>query len=109
MSDTMTLAPARRTGGVRPAAEQPTVVELRLEAMRWVADDVVTAELVSLEAAPLPAWEPGDCIEVALPSGRWGRYPLCGDPWDRSRYRIAVERSFRDRLVRTRKSSSTNQ
>lgn len=68
------------------------VMELRVETVRWVADDVITVELVSLEAAPLAAWSPGAHIEVELPSGHRGRYSLCGDPRDLSRYRIVDQR-----------------
>jgi ferredoxin-NADP reductase len=90
----MVARPQPRPAGVtRSSQERATpVVDLRIETMRWVADDVITVELVSLEAAPLARWAPGAHIEVELSSGSRGRYSLCGDPRDRSRYRIADQR-----------------
>ncbi|WP_378416153.1 PDR/VanB family oxidoreductase [Rhodococcus kronopolitis] len=38
----------------------------------------------------LPAWQPGCHLDFHLPSGRRRQYSLCGDPADRTRYRIAV-------------------
>jgi ferredoxin-NADP reductase len=56
----------------------------------WEADNVMSFRLHSPERAPLPPWEPGAHIELALPSGRRRQYSLCGDPEDRYSYRIAV-------------------
>jgi ferredoxin-NADP reductase len=56
----------------------------------WEADNVLSLRLVSPDGAPLPSWEPGAHIELALPSGRRRQYSLCGDPNDTRSYRIAV-------------------
>jgi ferredoxin-NADP reductase/nitrite reductase/ring-hydroxylating ferredoxin subunit len=53
-----------------------------------------TAEVVvlALSAERLPAWTPGAHLEIELPSGLLRHYSLCGDPRDRTTYRIAVLR-----------------
>jgi ferredoxin-NADP reductase/DMSO/TMAO reductase YedYZ heme-binding membrane subunit len=56
----------------------------------WEADDVMSLRLHSPDRTPLPSWEPGAHIELALPSGRRRQYSLCGNPEDRYSYRIAV-------------------
>ena len=40
----------------------------------------------------LPEWEPGAHVDLRPPGGRIRQYSLCGDPDDRSQYRIAVKR-----------------
>ncbi|MFD3334144.1 PDR/VanB family oxidoreductase [Streptomyces sp. NPDC058700] len=42
--------------------------------------------------AELAPWEPGAHLEVTLPSGAVRHYSLCGDPADRSVYRLGVLR-----------------
>ncbi|HEV7450496.1 MAG TPA: ferredoxin reductase family protein, partial [Pseudonocardiaceae bacterium] len=56
----------------------------------WEADNVLSLRLASPDGAPLPSWEPGAHIELALPSGRGRQYSLCSDPDDTRSYRIAV-------------------
>lgn len=63
---------------------------LRVLTARWEAESVTSFEFVSPDGAELPSWEPGAHIDVHLPSGTTRQYSLCGDPADRSRYRIAV-------------------
>lgn len=57
-----------------------------------LADDVVGLRLVAADGVELPPWLPGEHLDVLLPSGRQRQYSLCGDPADRSGYRIAVRR-----------------
>jgi ferredoxin-NADP reductase/ferredoxin len=60
-----------------------------------VARDVLSLRLVRRDdqwSPTLPAWRPGDHLDVVLPSGRVRQYSLCGDPSDRTGYRIAVRR-----------------
>ncbi|MFI6871542.1 PDR/VanB family oxidoreductase [Nocardia sp. NPDC050406] len=54
--------------------------------------DVLSFTLRAMDGGPLPAWRPGSHLDVFLPSGRQRQYSLCGDPSDRSSYRIAVRR-----------------
>lgn len=54
--------------------------------------DVVSLRLESPGGERLPEWRPGAHLDLHLPSGRQRQYSLCGDPDDRSSYRIAVRR-----------------
>jgi ferredoxin-NADP reductase/DMSO/TMAO reductase YedYZ heme-binding membrane subunit len=58
----------------------------------WEADGVMSLSLTSPTGATLPDWTPGAHIEIRLPSGRQRRYSLCGNPAQRDRYRVAVQR-----------------
>lgn len=60
-----------------------------LERVEHVADDVVSL-LLRGDEGPLAPWEPGAHIDLALPNWLTRQYSLCGDPGDRSAYRIAV-------------------
>ncbi|GIE29595.1 ferredoxin [Actinoplanes italicus] len=55
-----------------------------------VAEDVVALELRHPDGRPLPAWSPGAHVDVLLSPGLTRQYSLCGDPRDRSVWRIAV-------------------
>nr|WP_250150167.1 PDR/VanB family oxidoreductase [Mycolicibacter acidiphilus] len=57
-----------------------------------ITTDVVTLTLRAPDGGPLPSWSPGAHLDVFLPSGRQRQYSLCGDPADRTAYRIAVRR-----------------
>jgi ferredoxin-NADP reductase len=66
-------------------------LRLRVDRRDAEADGVVVLELHDPSGAPLPAWAPGAHIDLtAGPAVR--QYSLCGDPADRSRWRIAVLR-----------------
>jgi ferredoxin-NADP reductase len=75
--------PVRRTG---------FDLELVVGDVRPEADGVVSLRLVAADGAPLPGWVPGAHVDLFLPSGRQRQYSLCGDPADRSGYRVAVRR-----------------
>ncbi|HET6509081.1 MAG TPA: PDR/VanB family oxidoreductase [Baekduia sp.] len=62
-----------------------------------VADDVLVLDLGADDDAALPAWEPGAHIDVRLGNGLTRQYSLCGDPAQRSVYRIAVLREAEGR------------
>lgn len=55
-------------------------------------NDVVALTFCAPDGGELPAWQPGSHLDLHLPSGRRRQYSLCGDPQDRSQYRIAVRR-----------------
>ncbi|WP_033822849.1 PDR/VanB family oxidoreductase, partial [Kitasatospora sp. MBT63] len=78
----------------RPPARTLAPLRLTLAARRPLAEDVVELRLTAPAAGParLPAWQPGARLLLTLPSGRQRHYSLCGDPADRSAYRIAVRR-----------------
>ncbi|MFC0678735.1 2Fe-2S iron-sulfur cluster-binding protein [Lysobacter korlensis] len=84
-------------GVVYDDAPVPARMRLRVTERVRAADDIVVLRLASPDGAALPAWMPGTHLEVSLPSGLVRHYSLCGDPADRSSYRIAVlrERSGR--------------
>ncbi|MCK0091776.1 oxidoreductase [Rhodococcus sp. HNM0563] len=65
---------------------------LRVETRTVEADGVVSLTLVSPDGGVLPSWVPGAHVDVFLASGLQRQYSLCGDPADRTRYRIAVRR-----------------
>ncbi|MDQ4137565.1 MAG: PDR/VanB family oxidoreductase [Actinomycetota bacterium] len=67
-------------------------MRLRVTECARAADDILVLRLESLDGATLPAWMPGTHLEITLPSGLVRHYSLCGDPADRSSYRIAVLR-----------------
>lgn len=77
---------------------EPRAVErsltLVVSEIRAEAEDVVSLRLAGEPAGgpPLPAWRPGAHLDLDLPSGRRRQYSLCGDPADRTSYRIAVRR-----------------
>jgi ferredoxin-NADP reductase/nitrite reductase/ring-hydroxylating ferredoxin subunit len=63
---------------------------LAIETVRRETDRILVVDLVAPDGSQLPAWAPGSHLELVLPSGLVRHYSLCGDPRDRSRYRIAV-------------------
>jgi ferredoxin-NADP reductase len=73
---------------------KPVDRDLRLvvQDTRVEAQDVRSYRLAAPDGAPLPRWQPGSHLDVVLPSGLCRQYSLCGDPTDRSYYRIAVRR-----------------
>ena len=67
-------------------------LNLVVDEIRVEAHDVRSFRLAAAGGADLPRWQPGSHLDVLLPSGRRRQYSLCGDPADRSSYRIAVRR-----------------
>jgi len=69
-------------------------IDLRLRVDRRVigAEGVVVLDLRDPSGAVLPAWSPGAHIDLRLPGGLTRQYSLCGDPADRSVWRIGVLR-----------------
>ena len=70
-------------------------LQLRIDRAEPAAERIRAFELVPLDGAALPDWTPGAHIRVLmdLPGGSTSRaYSLCGEPGERSRYRIAVQR-----------------
>lgn len=55
-------------------------------------ENVVALRLAAADGSTLPRWHPGAHLDIHLPSGRVRQYSLCGDPSDRTGYRIAVRR-----------------
>lgn len=65
---------------------------VRITRITVVAADVVELELRSADGTDLPAWSPGAHVDIHLGPGLTRQYSLCGDPADRTVWRIAVRR-----------------
>ncbi|MFC8867006.1 PDR/VanB family oxidoreductase [Streptomyces sp. NPDC057148] len=61
------------------------------------ADGVLVLSLRHPLGEPLPRWEPGAHIDVVLGPDLERQYSLCGDPADRTTWRVAVLREARGR------------
>jgi ferredoxin-NADP reductase len=66
--------------------------ELVVARREAAARDVVALTLRHPTGQPLPAWAPGAHIDLLLGEGLTRQYSLCGDPADRTAWRIAVLR-----------------
>ncbi|MFD2415641.1 PDR/VanB family oxidoreductase [Amycolatopsis pigmentata] len=69
-----------------------TDLQLTVGRRRTVALDVVELELRRVDGGNLPEWQPGAHLDVVAGAGIVRQYSLCGDPGDRTNYRIAVLR-----------------
>jgi ferredoxin-NADP reductase len=67
-------------------------IQLRVQQLSYEADGVISVLLVDPAGGTVPDWTPGAHLEVVLPSGLIRQYSLCGDPDDRTGYRVAVLR-----------------
>lgn len=65
---------------------------LRVRGTRPVAAGVRELVLDRPDGVALPTWEPGAHIDLVLAPGLVRQYSLCGDPADRTSWRIAVLR-----------------
>ena len=66
--------------------------ELVVDRREFAADGVLALTLRHPLGEELPAWEPGAHVDVVLGPELERQYSLCGDPADRSVWRIAVLR-----------------
>lgn len=73
------------------------VLDLRVRRMTWEADGVLSLELQSPDGGDLPPWSPGAHLDLQLPGVITRQYSLCGDPDDRTRWRIGVLREPQSR------------
>ncbi|PRB43053.1 oxidoreductase [Arthrobacter sp. MYb23] len=69
------------------ASEQ---LDVRVRAIQWEADSVVSLVLISLHGGTLPEWQPGAHVDVQLSTDLSRSYSLSGDPRNRLSYRISV-------------------
>lgn len=65
---------------------------LQVTAARPLAEDVRLLRFTDPAGRDLAPWNPGDHLEIVLPSSLIRHYSLCGDPDDRSSYSVAVLR-----------------
>jgi len=68
----------------------PGSVPVMIEKVTRKAERVVALDLVACDGGELPAFAAGAHIDVHVATGIIRQYSLCGDPADRTRYRIAV-------------------
>lgn len=73
-------------------ADDPLTLVLTRRSIAAQDNDVVALTFSDPDGAELPPWQPGCHLDLHLPSGRRRQYSLCGDPQDRSTYRIAVRK-----------------
>lgn len=69
-----------------------TDLQLTVRNRQPVADGVLALELADPTGAALPEWTPGAHVDLVLAPDLVRQYSLCGDPADRTRWRIAVLR-----------------
>jgi tetrachlorobenzoquinone reductase len=79
-----------RTSSSAPSVAAPASLQVRVRAMRWEASGVMSLELSAVDGALLPPFEPGAHVDLRLPDGTLRQYSLCGDPSDRSHYRLGI-------------------
>jgi ferredoxin-NADP reductase len=72
-------------------------LRLRVTSLTWEAEGVLSLRLRSVDGGSLPAWSPGAHLDLHLPGGLVRQYSLCGDPDDRSSWRVAVLREVASR------------
>ena len=74
---------------------QPDTLSLRVRALRWEADGVLSVELAADDGAALPPFEAGAHVDIVLPlpGGAVSRsYSLCNDPAQTQRYVVGIGR-----------------
>ncbi|MFF1555553.1 PDR/VanB family oxidoreductase [Rhodococcus erythropolis] len=64
--------------------------ELVVRQMRWESHDVMSVRLEKSDGSALTAWTPGAHLDIHLAPSLVRQYSLCGDPDDKTCYRIAV-------------------
>lgn len=70
--------------------DAPSLLELRVSALRCEARDVLWIELERANREPLPAFDAGAHLELHLPGQMVRHYSLCNDPRETHRYCIGV-------------------
>jgi ferredoxin-NADP reductase len=70
---------------------------VRLQAIRYGAEDIALYELQTLDAQPLPAVSAGAHVDVSLPNGLIRQYSLVTPLCDASRYVLGIKREANGR------------
>ena len=74
-----------------------TSLTLRVHAIAFETDAVRLVELRDREGGVLPPFPPGAHVDISLPGGLVRSYSLIGDPADRTRYVLGVQRDANGR------------
>lgn len=67
-------------------------IDVLVRDVETIADDCVGLVLERSGGGELPTWQPGAHIDVIMGGGLVRQYSLCGDPADRSSWRVGVLR-----------------
>jgi ferredoxin-NADP reductase len=73
----------------RPSGDETR--EMRVAAKRPLAEGVIELELVPVDGAAPPSWEPGAHVDLHLPGGAIRQYSLCGVPTEKLRVAVLRE------------------
>ncbi|WP_410660295.1 PDR/VanB family oxidoreductase [Amycolatopsis sp. lyj-112] len=89
------VAVYRRLSGVSGRRRPPVLtvgrdLPLVVDDLRVEAEGVVSLRLVHERGEALPRWRPGAHVDLSPRPGLVRQYSLCGDPDDRSAYRVGV-------------------
>jgi ferredoxin-NADP reductase/ferredoxin len=76
----------------RPPAGEPPVFPVRLVRRDEMAEGVARYELRALDETPLPPFDAGAHLDVVIAPEYQRAFSLAGDPADRSRYVLGVQR-----------------
>ena len=74
------------------AADDAGLAPLEIVAVDEVADGIRAYTLARPDRGELPPFTPGAHVTLRVPDGPLRKYSLCGDPAERTRWRIAVKR-----------------
>lgn len=67
----------------------PTLL-LRLHRITWESPGVLSLDFMAPDGGELPPFGPGAHVDLHLADGQIRQYSLCGDPADRTTYRVGV-------------------
>lgn len=67
-------------------------LSVRVRSVTWLAEDILSFELVDPDRKALPPFSAGSHIDVHLPGGLIRQYSLCNDPSETHRYVFAALR-----------------
>ena len=71
---------------------------LRLRRITWESPGVLSLDFSDPQGRELPPFGPGAHIDLHLPDGLIRQYSLCGDPADRTTYRVGVREAENGRV-----------
>ncbi|MEL7468855.1 MAG: reductive dehalogenase domain-containing protein [Pseudomonadota bacterium] len=74
-----------------PAGPQP-VIRVEVAEVEAMTDAISKYEFRALDGTPLPEFDAGAHLDIAVSPGFFRQYSMSGDPADRSKYQIAVLR-----------------
>ena len=74
-----------------PEGPQP-VIRVEVTKAEAMTDGISKYEFTALDGTPLPEWDAGAHLDIAVSPNFFRQYSMSGDPADRSKYQIAVLR-----------------